>query len=116
MKLELRVKTNQEFQKVIKSAKFSNSCFVLYYTKNEFSHPRFGISASKKLGNAVIRSTVRRRVRGMVQMLMKEKDIAIMDYVIIVRKPFLEKKFLENLKELEFLFQRVWRKTNEKTN
>lgn len=114
MKLELRVKTNQEFQKVIKGSKFSNECFILYYIKNEFSHPRFGISASKKLGNAVVRSTVRRRVRGMIQKLMKEQNLPIMDYVIIVRKTFLEKQFLENLKELEFLFQRVWRKTNEK--
>ena len=114
MKLELRVKTNQEFQKVIKGSKFSNDCFVLYYIKNEFDHPRFGISASKKLGNAVIRSTTRRRVRAMINKLIKEKEIAIMDYVIIVRKTFLEKQFLENLKELELLFQRVWRKTNEK--
>ena len=70
MKVELRVKTKQEFQKVINGSKVANSTFVLYYLNNEFSHPRFGISASKKLGNAVIRSTVRRRVRGLVQKLM----------------------------------------------
>ena len=116
MKLELRVKTNQEFQKVISGSKFANQCFVLYYTKNEFDHPRFGISASKKLGNAVIRSTTRRRVRAMINKLIKEKEIAIMDYVIIVRKQFLENSYLENLKELDLLFQRVWRKINEKIN
>ena len=116
MKVELRVKTKQEFQKVINGSKVANSTFVLYYLNNEFSHPRFGISASKKLGNAVIRSTTRRRVRAMINKLIKEKEIAIMDYVIIVRKQFLENSYLENLKELDLLFQRVWRKINEKIN
>ena len=116
MKVELRVKTKQEFQKVIQGSKVANSSFVLYYTKNEFPNPRFGISASKKLGNAVIRSTTRRRVRGLLQKLMKEKEILKMDYVIIVRKPFLEKEFLENYNELEKLFQLVWRKESEKIN
>ena len=116
MKVELRVKTKQEFQKVIKGSKVSNSSFVLYYTNNEFSNSRFGISASKKLGNAVIRSTTRRRVRGLLQKLMKEKEIIKMDYVIIVRKPFLEKEFLETYNEMEKLFQLVWRKESEKIN
>ena len=108
MKLELRVKTNQEFQEVIKGSKVANNCFVMYYTKNEFSHPRFGISASKKLGNAVVRSTVRRRVRAMINVLMKENELSIMDYVIIVRKPFLENSYLENLKELLRLFKKIY--------
>ena len=72
MKVELRVKTKQEFQKVIKGSKVANANYVLYYIENEFSNPRFGISASKKLGNAVIRSTVRRKVRGLLQKLMKK--------------------------------------------
>ncbi len=116
MKVELRVKTKQEFQKVIKGSKVINSTYVLYFIKNEFDHPRFGISASKKLGNAVIRSTVRRRVRGILQMLIKENDFANLDYVIIVRKPFLEKEFSNNKNELNTLFQLAWRKMNEKNN
>ncbi len=116
MKVKFRVKTNQDFQKVIQGSKFSNSCYVLYYCKNEFDYSRFGISASKKLGNAVIRSTVRRRVRAIIHLLMKKNNIINMDYVIIVRKSFLEKEFSENLKELDYLFQHVRRKINEKIN
>lgn len=116
MKVELRVKTKQEFQKVIKGTKVTNSTYVLYFIKNEFNHPRFGISASKKLGNAVIRSTVRRRVRGMLQMLINENDFANVDYVIIVRKPFLEQEFLKNKSELNGLFILAWRKMNEKNS
>ena len=116
MKVELRVKTKQEFQNVISGEKVNNNTYVLYYKPNEFNNPRFGISASKKLGNAVTRSTTRRRVRGLLQKLMKEKQILKMDYVIIVRKPFLEKEFLENYDKLEKLFQLVWRKENEEIN
>jgi len=36
---------------------------VVYACKNELEHNRLGLSASKRLGNAVIRNRLRRRLR-----------------------------------------------------
>ncbi len=113
MKKEFRVKTNQDFQKVINGKKYSNHCYVTYYIKNDIDHPRFGIAASKKLGNAVIRSTTRRRVRAMIQEILKEDKVLNLDYVLIVKKVFLEKSYQENKNELKNTFQFIWRKMHE---
>ena len=113
MKKEFRVKTNQDFQKVLKCKKINSSVFIVYFNKNNMSHPRFGIAASKKLGNAVVRSTVRRKVRAMIYENLKEQKILNLDYVLIVKKNFFEKTYQENKNELADIFQNIWRKNNE---
>ena len=115
MKKELRVKTKQEFQSVLKAKnKLVTPNYIIYYKPNDYDHPRFGISASKKLGNAVIRTTIRRRIRAIIHNIYKREEIAKLDYVIIIRAPFLEKKFIENQLEMSDAFLNIRRKMNEK--
>lgn len=114
MKKEFRVKNNREFQKVINGKKYIGDKFIIYYIDNEFEYPRFGISASKKTGNAVIRSTIRRKVRALLQEILKRQEILKKDYVLIVRKKFIDSDYKENLKELENNFRYIWRKEREK--
>lgn len=109
MKKEFRVKTKQEFQKVINGKKIFSQSYVLYYIPNEKEHLRFGISASKKMGNAVIRSTLRRRVRAILQNLIKDKNDYKYDIIIIVRKKFVDNDFETNKKEMEKLLNSIWR-------
>jgi ribonuclease P protein component len=106
MKVQFRVKTNQDFQKIIHdNKKISNSSFVLYFSKNNYEHARVGISTSKKIGNAVVRSTTRRQVR------MMAKDVfnfsKSKDYIIIVRKNYLEKTYQENYELLSKLVNKI---------
>lgn len=35
----------------------------LHYARNELGHPRLGITASRKVGNAVVRNRLKRRIR-----------------------------------------------------
>ncbi len=117
MKKEFRVKKNEDFQKIIKGKKLFSSSYVLYYLPNQIEHLRFGISASKKLGNAVIRSKVRRRVRSILQIITKEKNNYNYDIIIIVRKIFLENDFEKNKSELEKLLNIILGgKISEKEN
>lgn len=103
MKKYERVKSQQDFQKVISSQqRFNSKNFVVYYLKNEqYSYPRFGIAASKKLGNAVTRNKIRRQVRAMIQQIKKVHSIEIKDYVIIVKKTYLTNDYQTNLEMLE---------------
>lgn len=115
MKKKFRVKRNEDFQAII-SRKQSFACkeFVLYVAKNDFGHARVGISVSKKLGNAVVRNKIKRQVR---ELCAKVFDFdASMDYVVIVRKGFLDRTFQQNLESLKFVFSRVTKKFIKKEN
>lgn len=102
MKVKNRVKTHEDFQSIIQTnSKVSNKTYILYYTTNDKGYSRIGISASKKLGNAVIRARVRRQVRVIAKAVLGlDKSI---DYVIIVRKKFLEETFQKNTESLRKL-------------
>ena len=61
MKKEDIVINNHEFNNIIKNGKYKkNNEFVIYYLDNNLDHPRFGISVSKKIGNAVTRNYYKR--------------------------------------------------------
>ena len=103
MKVKNRVKTHQDFQKVI-NAKISvaNKTYVLYHQENDLGYSRIGISTSKKLGNAVIRGRIRRQVRVIAKAVIGLENSE--DYVIIVRKEYLKGDFLKNQEELRQLY------------
>ncbi|MGN1295854.1 MAG: ribonuclease P protein component [Bacilli bacterium] len=103
MKVKNRVKSHQDFQKVINTKKsISNKTYVLYYADNELGYTRIGISTSKKLGNAVIRGRIRRQVRVIAKTVIGLDNSR--DYVIIVRKEYLKGDFLKNQEELRQLY------------
>ena len=108
MKKEYRIKKNQDFQAIIsKKHHVANSKFVIYYRKNS-DHLKVGISASKKLGNAVLRNKIKRQVRMMVQQVF-DKRIK-MDLIIIVRKSYLFSSFEKNKEDLRNLYNQIKRR------
>ena len=101
MKKEFRVRKNEEFARIISEKRsVSNSSFVVYYSGRKEEHARVGISVSKKLGDAVDRNRIKRQVREMVRALIDFTECP-KDLIVIVRKPYLEKAFLENKNDLE---------------
>ena len=120
MKKEFRVKRNEDFSKIIARKKsFANSCFIIYKDENQrksgsllldekMGHGRVGISVSKKLGNAVTRNKIKRQLRMMIQECFHFDEEV--DYIVIVRKRFLDNTYIENKKELEYLYKKVKRK------
>lgn len=115
MNVKFRVKSKQDFQKVIsKKHKITSNQYIIYYLNNDHLNPRFGISASKKLGCAVERVRIRRQVRAMILELMKHTTFKNLDFVIIVRKSFCENEFQDNLENLKKLFIKIGGITNEK--
>ncbi|MGO3170201.1 MAG: ribonuclease P protein component [Bavariicoccus seileri] len=88
MKKRYRVKSERDFKQIFKAGKsYANRQFVVYVLeKKDQQHFRAGISVSKKLGNAVVRNKIKRRIReGFLQL---EKQIKPnVDLVIIARQP-----------------------------
>ena len=101
MKKAFRVRKNEEFSKIIsKKHSAASAAFVVYYTDRKEDHARVGISVSKKMGNAVERNRIKRQVREMVRAIL-DFETCQKDLIIIVRKPYLERPFSQNKKDLE---------------
>ena len=63
MKFSSSLKLNHIFQRLYRTSGHANSYMVLYARKNRTNTNRVGITVSKKLGHAVVRNRVRRRLR-----------------------------------------------------
>ena len=89
------IQKNKDFKNIIDKQKcFKNSCLLIHYGSNNLNHYRFGISISKKLGNAVTRNYYKRILRNIVdnhkKLYSKGKD-----YIIILRKACIEMNYSE---------------------
>ena len=86
MKKRFRVKKEKDFSAIFKKGESSaNRKFVIYRLENNEQHFRVGLSVSKKLGNAVMRNQIKRRIR---HILIEHKDQLVenVDFVVIARK------------------------------
>jgi ribonuclease P protein component len=64
MKKAVTLKENYEFRRMYQRGKSAVSgSMVLYCRKNKLGHNRLGLTASTKLGHAVVRNRCRRRLR-----------------------------------------------------
>jgi ribonuclease P protein component len=85
MRKAYRVKTEQDFQKVFQEGKsFANRKFVVYVLQKDQPHFRVGLSVGKKVGNAVKRNEIKRKIRASltdIQFRIKPK----IDFIVIAR-------------------------------
>jgi len=84
------VTKNQDFSKIIQNRKYiKNNLFVIYYKENNLTNTRYGISVSKKIGNAVVRNKIKRQMKNIID---KNKNLfkKETDYIIIIRKGILD--------------------------
>jgi ribonuclease P protein component len=64
MQRRLRLRRGRDFQRLRREGKtWAHPYFVLSVAPNQLPHNRYGIITTRKLGNAVARNRVRRRVR-----------------------------------------------------
>lgn len=73
MKRAVTLKENYEFRRMYqKGASAVSSCMVVYCRRNRLGHNRVGVTASVKLGHAVIRNRARRRLREVYRLHLPE--------------------------------------------
>jgi|TARA_B100000795_G_C22666552_1_gene386218 ribonuclease P protein component len=88
VKLESLKKSNQ-FQKALKEKKVYSEFFSIYAAKN-FYKPKYktdlliSFIMKKKIGNAVKRNKIRRKLKAIVQKLIKKRGAISKDYTYIV--------------------------------
>ena len=91
------VKKNIEFNNIIKVGnKFYSDIFYVYVIKNSYEHNRFGISVSKKIGNAVTRNKYKRRIKDIID----KYEFKYKGYdIIFISRPKLKKCDYSYIKE-----------------
>lgn len=90
MRKAYRVKSEKDFQQVFQEGESkANRQFVVYtLPKKEQEHFRVGISVGKKIGNAVFRNQVKRRMRHALMELDQEYSLeSELDFIVIARNP-----------------------------
>lgn len=95
MKRAYVVKKEWEFETIIKNGICKkNRSFVIHSLKNNLPYDKYGISVSKKLGNAVFRNKYKRKIRAIVDNY-KKNYINGTDYIIILRRGALDRTYKE---------------------
>lgn len=88
------LKRNKEFNFVYRKGKsFFTPHLSLIFFQNKYGGLRYGFSISKKIGKAVVRNKVRRRLKNICRDIMKENEIGISANLI-----FVAKKDIQNVK------------------
>jgi ribonuclease P protein component len=105
------LKRRAEFLRIRKGARCAAGAFVLEAKRRAedgvAGGARFGFTVSKKIGGAVERNRIRRRLKAAVRGLAHEHTQRDFDYVLIARRPALDCDFAALVADLTKAFARV---------
>ncbi len=95
MKRHYRLRHNSDFQRVRRDGTSKASpLMVLAFLRNDLDHSRFGFVVSKRLGNAVHRNKIKRRLREATRYYIPQIKSGF-DIVFIARQPIRYATFQE---------------------
>lgn len=101
-----RLKKRREFQKVARGVRTPRRGFLLQSMPRapadgaDAANPRFGFTVTKKIGNAVVRNRIRRRLKEAVRLHGALAARPGVDYVLVGRRPALDQPFAELVADL----------------
>ena len=104
------LKKRAEYQRVRGGGRCSSTAFILEgkpRPKGLDAQPRFGFTVTKKLGGAVVRNRIRRRLKAAIAELVKNLAEPHYDYVVVAREPAFDRPFAELRADLTAAFKRV---------
>jgi ribonuclease P protein component len=107
-----RLKTRAEFLHVRGGARHVTPSLVLQARKRnreskEHQFARFGFTATKALGGAVLRNRARRRLKEAVRLAAADRAVEGYDYVLIAREGTVQRRFTDLIKDLERALAKV---------
>ncbi len=107
MRRRFRVRDNSRFQEIRRKGRAYSSRFaVLCVLENSLPYSRFGFSVSRRIGNAVLRNRVKRRMRESVRLRMEQIQPG-WDCVVIARSPIRKATYGQIDKTFSRLFGRA---------
>jgi len=105
---KLQVLTRRaDFLSANRGTRVARPGFVLLTRPNEAGIRRFGITVTKKIGNAVVRNRMKRRFRALLRELLPEVGLEGTDHVLIGREGGIERDFALLREELRAALARA---------
>ncbi|WP_409227358.1 ribonuclease P protein component [Gudongella sp. SC589] len=105
MEKKNRLRKNMEFKKVYKARKnFWNRNLILYIRRNGTKETRIGVSITRKVGNAVVRNKLKRRIKELNSRYIENLKSGY-DIVIIPKKNAVDLSF----KDLESALKHIYK-------
>jgi len=105
------LKKNEDFKSLLKGKKISNKYFTIFFNKilnKDSNYLNVSFVTKKKIGNAVKRNKIRRRLKNMTNDAIKKISINFnYSYLVIARNKVLSDEY-ENIKKTLFAdFERI---------
>lgn len=106
MKKTVSLKLNKEFRRLYyKGGSFVSKEMVLYVLPNGIQQNRLGLTVSKKIGTAVVRNRVRRRLKESYRLL-EDKLPTGYDLCFVARNRATEEEFQKIQSSMTFLLKK----------
>ena len=100
-----RLRKNSEFVATMQGKRLSRDGLSLFFRQNDAGRFRVGISVGKKLGNAVRRNRLRRRLRDCIGRVIGKRSAGY-DLVFVARQDLAGREFSEVLKAVARVLER----------
>ena len=82
-----KITKRQDYLRASKSKYVTSNSFIIqFYKRTDTLGPRYGVTATKKIGNAIKRNKAKRRIRNLVKDLLPKYGKNGYDYVFIAKE------------------------------
>ena len=115
-----RLRRRAEFQRVARGRRKGVEAFTLQVARRESSDnvpagARVGFTVTRKVGNAVVRNRIRRRLREALRAARPLEADADHDYVLMARREALARSFAALVEDLRHAFRTVRRNDRDRS-
>ena len=103
---------NKEFLKILKNKRINNKYFTIYFSKNSGNPKKYlniSFVTKKKIGNAVARNKIKRKLKSAVQKNLDNKGLIDLNYTYVIfgRNNVYKDKFKLILGEVNKTFKKI---------
>jgi len=109
------LKKSKEFLKILKKKKLNTKYFTIYFDKNSQNlknvnkYLNISFVMKKKIGNAIIRNKIKRKLKSAVQKISNEKQLIDLNYTYLIfgKNNVYKDKFTLILNEVSETFKKI---------
>ena len=103
---------SKDFLKILKKKKIDTKYFTVFFDKNFKNHSKYlniSFVMKKKIGNAVTRNRIKRKLKYAVQKILKENKLINLNYTYVIfgKNNVYKDKFINILNELNETFKKI---------
>ena len=101
-----RIRSSREYRQVYRRGRrFHGDIAVFHVRGNDAGHPRLGLTASRRVGGAVVRNRLRRRVREHYRQQVRREMLSAVDVVVHLKPAAAEVDRRSFYRSLDRLFR-----------